>query len=136
MLSELGDKSQISTIYLSATVKPLHVFIASVVAQYILSIMAIFFGNFIADKVSERNLTIFAGIMFLVFAIITTYSAIFDPVVELIVKIPAKLDTSSVHSSNFTSLNSTLTKLNNLIKNTNNTINIESFEKYLNNTNH
>jgi putative Ca2+/H+ antiporter (TMEM165/GDT1 family) len=71
LLSELGDKSQISTIYLSSTEKPLHVFLASIIAQYSLSLIAVYFGNFISDKISEKNLTIFAGVMFLIFAMYT-----------------------------------------------------------------
>ncbi len=127
LLSELGDKSQISTIYLSATVKPIHVFIASILAQYILSALAVFFGNFISDKISERNLTLFAGVMFIIFAVITLYYTLPFQGKEIIAN-----NQSHSHSSNIFSGNSTksLNKLKKFIQ----TDKIEITRKLLNKT--
>jgi magnesium-transporting ATPase (P-type) len=129
MLSELGDKSQISTIYLSATVKPLHVFIASILAQYILSIMAVFFGNFISDKISERNLTIFAGIMFLIFACITIFYTLLFPVpikAQAATPIPA-----ITNSSIYKHINTTIVKKINSLLSENNIANLNNITAYI-----
>jgi putative Ca2+/H+ antiporter (TMEM165/GDT1 family) len=72
-LSELGDKSQISTIYLSANSDPHIIFGALTIAQLCLTIIAIFCGNIIADKISEKTLTLIAGSMFLAFGLISLY---------------------------------------------------------------
>jgi putative Ca2+/H+ antiporter (TMEM165/GDT1 family) len=72
-LSELGDKSQISTIYLSSNSDPKLIFCSVCIAQILLSVIAVIGGTFISDKISEKNLTIIAGILFLAFGLISMY---------------------------------------------------------------
>jgi putative Ca2+/H+ antiporter (TMEM165/GDT1 family) len=72
-LSELGDKSQISTIYLSANSDPMIIFSAVTTAQFLLTIIAVIGGTLISGKITERTLTIFAGIMFIAFGVISLY---------------------------------------------------------------
>ncbi len=72
-LSELGDKSQISTIYLSSNSDPLLIFYSVCFAQILLTIIAVLGGHFVSGRVSEKTLTVVAGIMFLAFGIISLY---------------------------------------------------------------
>lgn len=72
-LSELGDKSQISTIYLSANSNPNIIFCAVVLAQILLTVIAIIGGKLIAERISEKTLNIIAGAMFLAFGVISLY---------------------------------------------------------------
>ena len=143
-LSELGDKSQISTIYLSATLQPIHVFLASIIAQYILSVIAVFFGNFISDKISEKNLTMFAGGMFIVFAFITLLTTLANlpnfattATVQALPKVPQKLFNNN--STSFLKVKPTIknmNKLNNIILkgNIDKFVNLDNLNRFLNST--
>jgi putative Ca2+/H+ antiporter (TMEM165/GDT1 family) len=71
--AELGDKSQISTIYLSSNYHVSVVYIAVVLSQVILTIIAVFFGRLIMGKISESNLTLIAGCLFISFGLISLY---------------------------------------------------------------
>lgn len=71
--SEIGDRSQISTIYLTTNFDNFSVILAVIISCIILTIMAVFGGKIIANKVSEKKLTIFAGCVFIVFAVIALY---------------------------------------------------------------
>lgn len=71
--SEIGDRSQISTIFLTNNFDKFIVIVAVVVSQNLLTIIAIFGGVLISNKISERNLTIIAGITFIAFGIIALY---------------------------------------------------------------
>lgn len=72
-MSEIGDRSQISTIYLTSNFDKLVVLAASVIAQNLLTICAIFGGVFISTKISEKNLTIIAGSTFILFGVVAMY---------------------------------------------------------------
>jgi len=65
--SEIGDRSQISTIYLTTTFDKLVVLLGVVMSSIILSILAVFAGKTISNKISEKNLTMIAGVSFLLF---------------------------------------------------------------------
>ncbi len=67
--SEIGDRSQVSTIYLTTSFDKLVVLLGVVFSSIILSILAVFGGKIISDKISEKNLTLIAGISFLLFGI-------------------------------------------------------------------
>ncbi|PLX46053.1 MAG: hypothetical protein C0609_01570 [Deltaproteobacteria bacterium] len=71
-LAELGDKTQLATVSLAATVKaPAGVFLGATLALWAVSILGIFFGATIMRRVPERIMKRVAGIIFLLFAAIT-----------------------------------------------------------------
>ena len=72
-LSELGDKSQISTIYLNSNTDPLQIFYALIIAQFGLTLISITIGKIVAWNFSEKTLTLTAGLLFLAFGIISGY---------------------------------------------------------------
>jgi len=75
--SEIGDRSQISTIYLTTNFDKFSVIIAVVVSSTILTVLAVFGGKLLANKISEKKLTIFAGWVFIVFGLIALYLLLF-----------------------------------------------------------
>jgi Ca2+/H+ antiporter, TMEM165/GDT1 family len=82
-MSEIGDRSQISTIYLTSNFDKLVVLAASVIAQNLLTVCAIFGGVFISTKISERNLTIIAGTTFIIFGLVAMYFLFVDDLLFL-----------------------------------------------------
>lgn len=68
--SELGDRSQVSTIYLSTHYGLNVVFASLVMSNIILTSIAILFGKLISDNISMRKMTIFMGGVFLVYGIV------------------------------------------------------------------
>jgi putative Ca2+/H+ antiporter (TMEM165/GDT1 family) len=69
--AELGDKSQISTIYLSSNFDAMLLFYSVSIAQIVLTILAVLGGTFISSKLSHNTLNIIAGTLFLVFGVVT-----------------------------------------------------------------
>jgi putative Ca2+/H+ antiporter (TMEM165/GDT1 family) len=69
--SELGDKSQISTIYLSSNFDVMILFYAVSMAQIILTAIAVLGGKYMASKVSVETLNIMAGALFLIFGMVS-----------------------------------------------------------------
>ena len=67
--SEIGDRSQISTIYLTSTFDKITVLMSVVIGQFLITILAVFGGIFISQKVSTKNLTIIAGSTFIMFGV-------------------------------------------------------------------
>lgn len=76
--AELGDRSQISTIYLTNNFNFSIVFTGVIISNIILTILAIFAGKVVADKISERSLTILAGIIFIGFGIVAFVFSFID----------------------------------------------------------
>ncbi len=76
--SEIGDRSQISTIYLTTTFDKFIVLLGVIFSSIFLSILAVFGGNLISNKISEKNLTIIAGASFLLFGIGALFMLIFE----------------------------------------------------------
>ena len=66
---EIGDRSQISTIYLTANFDKIVVIIAVLSSSFILTLCAVYGGTLISNRISEKKLTIFAGFIFIIFAI-------------------------------------------------------------------
>lgn len=66
---EIGDRSQISTIYLTANFDKFVVITAVISSSLILSIVAVYGGVLISNRISEKKLTIFAGFVFILFAV-------------------------------------------------------------------
>lgn len=71
---EIGDRSQISTIYLTANFDKFVVITAVISSSFILTLFAVYGGKLISNRVSEKKLTIFAGFIFILFAF---FAAIF-----------------------------------------------------------
>jgi len=71
--SEIGDRSQISTIYLTTNYEKFSVIIAVIISSLVLTILAIFGGKLLANRISEKKLTVFAGWIFVLFGFIAFY---------------------------------------------------------------
>jgi putative Ca2+/H+ antiporter (TMEM165/GDT1 family) len=91
--SEIGDRSQISTIYLTTNFDKFSVIIAVVVSSTVLTVLAVFGGKLLANKISEKKLTIFAGWVFIVFGLIALYLVCF--IGNLSKSIPVESSTAS-----------------------------------------
>jgi putative Ca2+/H+ antiporter (TMEM165/GDT1 family) len=81
--SEIGDRSQISTIYLTSNFDKIIVISASIIAQNLLTILAIFGGVVISTKISERNLTLIAGATFIAFGVVASYFLVVNDLIVL-----------------------------------------------------
>jgi putative Ca2+/H+ antiporter (TMEM165/GDT1 family) len=68
-LSELGDKSQITTIFLSSKYDPLWVFLGTSVAHVFVIAISIFLGYLLSNKISKRSLMIIGAITFILFGV-------------------------------------------------------------------
>ena len=61
-IAELGDKTQIATLLLSAdTGKPLYVFIAASLALILSSLIGVILGTYISSKISQNTFNKVAG---------------------------------------------------------------------------
>ena len=61
-IAELGDKTQIATLLLSAdTGKPLYVFIAAALALILSSLIGVILGTYISSKISQNTFNKVAG---------------------------------------------------------------------------
>jgi putative Ca2+/H+ antiporter (TMEM165/GDT1 family) len=67
--SELGDKSQVSTIYLSSNFDAMTLFYSVSLAQILLTSIAVLGGRYISSKFSQSTLNKLAGSMFLVYGV-------------------------------------------------------------------
>jgi len=74
-LAEWGDRSQIATIALAAAKNPLGVIAGGCVGHAMCTGLACVGGKMLANKISEKTVTIFGGGMFMLFAL---HSFIFD----------------------------------------------------------
>ena len=68
-LSELGDKSEISTVTIAAVYNLYAVLIGTNLAYFACIIIATFLGLFIGKFLTEKMMTIIGGILFICFAI-------------------------------------------------------------------
>ena len=68
-LSELGDKSEISTVTIAAIYNLYAVLIGTMIAYFLCIIIAAFIGHFIGKFLTERTMTIIGGILFIAFAV-------------------------------------------------------------------
>lgn len=67
-LGEWGDRSQITTIALSASKDPFGVVIGALLGHSICTAIAVVGGKLLAEKISERMMAIAGGVLFLIFA--------------------------------------------------------------------
>jgi putative Ca2+/H+ antiporter (TMEM165/GDT1 family) len=69
MLTEWGDKTQIASALFSTNYNPIMVFIGTIIALTLLSIIAIYFGKLISEKINEKIITKIGGIAFIILGI-------------------------------------------------------------------
>ena len=74
-IAELGDKTQLATLMLSAeSGRPLIVFIGSSFALLCSSIVGVLLGKWISTKISKRDFALFAGILMTLISIWIGYN--------------------------------------------------------------
>lgn len=73
-IGEWGDRSQLSTIAMSASFNFVKVFIGSILGHAVCTTLAITGGKILAEKFSERTLTLCGGILFIVYGFATILS--------------------------------------------------------------
>ena len=66
--AEIGDRSQLATIALSAAANPFGVFLGGTAGHCLATGMAVLGGSFISKYLSERVIGIVGGVLFLGFA--------------------------------------------------------------------
>lgn len=69
--AEWGDKSMLATVALAAAKSPLGVIVGGVTGHFIASIIAVISGSFLGRYISEKNVRLIGGVLFIVFAILT-----------------------------------------------------------------
>ncbi|MEH2049540.1 TMEM165/GDT1 family protein [Nostoc sp.] len=69
-MAEWGDRTQIATIALAAGNNPVGVTIGGILGHAICAAIAVIGGKMIAGRISERQLTLIGGFLFLVFGVV------------------------------------------------------------------
>lgn len=69
-VSELGDRSQIATIVMSAKEKVLDVFIGANIGHMLCTMVAVIVGRYISNKIEMYKVLFFGGIVFMIFGIL------------------------------------------------------------------
>lgn len=77
-LAGAGDRSQISTIYLSPTYKDPIILCGVIIAQFLLTTAAVSIGNFLSYKVMSKTKTTISGAIFLSLAMVAIYMVYFN----------------------------------------------------------
>ena len=76
-IAELGDKTQIATLMLSAeSGKPLVVFIGSSLALVSSSLVGVLIGKWLSNKVSPNRFALFTGLLMIIISILLTLDII------------------------------------------------------------
>ncbi|MDS3859429.1 TMEM165/GDT1 family protein [Thermosynechococcaceae cyanobacterium BACA0444] len=69
-LAEWGDRTQIATLTLAAAQNPWGVALGAITGHGISTLIAVVGGGLLAGRISERNITLLGGILFLIFAMV------------------------------------------------------------------
>ncbi|MBD2440769.1 TMEM165/GDT1 family protein [Nostoc sp. FACHB-110] len=69
-MAEWGDRTQIATIALAASYNPIGVTTGAIVGHGICAAIAVIGGKLIAGRISERQLTLIGGCLFLIFGVV------------------------------------------------------------------
>ena len=73
-IAELGDKTQIATLMLSAeSGKPIIVFIGSSLALISSSVVGVLIGKWLSQKVSPNKFALFTGILMIIISLFLAY---------------------------------------------------------------
>lgn len=72
-LAEWGDRSQVATIALASSKEPIGVTIGGVIGHAFCTGLAVVGGRLLATKISERQVALAGGILFLIFALHSVY---------------------------------------------------------------
>ena len=76
-IAELGDKTQIATLMLSAeSGKPVIVFIGSSLALISSSLVGVLIGKWLSNKVSPNKFAFFTGLLMIIISIFLAYEII------------------------------------------------------------
>ena len=76
-IAELGDKTQIATLMLSAeSGKPIIVFIGSSLALIGSSVVGVLIGKWLSQKISPSKFSLFTGILMILISIFLAYDII------------------------------------------------------------
>ena len=76
-IAELGDKTQIATLMLSAeSGKPLVVFIGSSLALVSSSLVGVLIGKWLSNKISPNRFAFFTGLLMIIISIFLAYDII------------------------------------------------------------
>ncbi len=73
-IAELGDKTQIATLMLSAeSGKPIIVFLGSSLALISSSVVGVFIGKWLSKKISPSKFALFTGALMILISLFLTY---------------------------------------------------------------
>ncbi len=73
-IAELGDKTQIATLMLSAeSGKPIIVFLGSSLALISSSVVGVFIGKWLSKKISPSKFTLFTGALMILISLFLAY---------------------------------------------------------------
>ncbi|WP_138498179.1 TMEM165/GDT1 family protein [Nostoc sp. PA-18-2419] len=75
-MAEWGDRTQIATIALAAGNNPIGVTTGAILGHAICAAIAVIGGKMIAGRISERQLTIIGGCLFLIFGIVAAIEGV------------------------------------------------------------
>ena len=76
-IAELGDKTQIATLMLSAeSGKPIIVFIGSAIALISSSLVGVLLGKWLSNKISPNRFSFFTGLLMIIISIFLAYDII------------------------------------------------------------
>ena len=76
-IAELGDKTQIATLMLSAeSGKPIIVFIGSSIALISSSLVGVLIGKWLSNKISPDKFSFFTGLLMIIISIFLAYDII------------------------------------------------------------
>ena len=73
-IAELGDKTQIATLMLSAeSGKPIIVFLGSSLALISSSVVGVLIGKWLSNKISPSKFSLFTGILMIIISVFLAY---------------------------------------------------------------
>ena len=76
-IAELGDKTQIATLMLSAeSGKPIIVFIGSALALISSSLVGVLIGKWLSQKISPSKFTLCTGILMIIISVFLAYDSL------------------------------------------------------------